>query len=143
MNEKFHKKVALESALFRAIERHEFLVHYQPLLDIRSNGSSAWKRWCIVAVAGIWLGAAYRVYPGGGGDGMILAIGEFVLRTACYDAKSWQDRGFPPLKVAVNISPIQFKKTDLVQVVTSVLHEPALSRNIWNWRSRRRWRCMM
>jgi diguanylate cyclase len=126
MNELFHKKVALESALSRAIERNEFLLHYQQQLDIRSNeiiGVEALVRWQSPELG---LVPPVDFIPLAEETGSILAIGEFVLRTACQDTKSWLDRGFPPLKVSVNISPMQFKKTDLVRVVTSILEETGL-----------------
>lgn len=127
MNDIIHKKVALENALYRAIERKEFLVYYQPLLNLSSNeiiGVEALVRWQSPELG---LVPPADFIPLAEETGLIIAIGEFVLRTACRDAKDWQDNGFTPMKVTVNISPVQFKKIDLVELVASVLHDTGLA----------------
>ena len=59
--------------------------------------------------------------------GLIVPLGEWVLNQACRQAKAWEDQGLPPLTIAVNVSPVQFLKTDLVESVTRILTETGLS----------------
>ena len=67
-----------------------------------------------------------RFIPAAEDSGMIAPIGEFVLRTACAQAKAWQEAGLPPLRMAVNLSPRQFWQPDLLDVVRSALSESGM-----------------
>ena len=102
MNERAVERLNLESAMRVALEREEFVLHYQPQLDIRSGqiiGVEALIRWQHPA----WGCRAGPVHSGGRGDGLIEPLGEWTLLTACRQARAWQLAGFPPLKIAVNI----------------------------------------
>jgi diguanylate cyclase (GGDEF)-like protein/PAS domain S-box-containing protein len=99
------ERVALESDLRHALERHEFLLHYQPKVDIGSSrivGMEALVRW---QQPGKPLIPPVQFIPLAEETGLIVPIGEWVLRTACLQNKAWQDQGLPRLRVAVNLSP--------------------------------------
>jgi EAL domain-containing protein (putative c-di-GMP-specific phosphodiesterase class I) len=61
--------------------------------------------------------------------GLILPIGEWVLRTACAQSKAWQDEGFDPLQVSVNLSPRQFKQPNLLEVITGIINDTKIDSN--------------
>jgi EAL domain-containing protein (putative c-di-GMP-specific phosphodiesterase class I) len=66
-------------------------------------------------------------------SGLIVPIGEWVLRTACSQARKWQDEGIPAVPVAVNVSAVQFRQEGFCELVRRVLHETGLAPNILNW----------
>ncbi|MDG0792477.1 EAL domain-containing protein [Cohnella ginsengisoli] len=116
----------LVEALSRAIDQDQFLVYYQPHLDIRTGrivGTEALLRWRhpergIVAPSDF--------IPAAEASKLILPIGEWVLRTACAQNKAWQDQGAGPLTIAVNLSPRQFEQDHVVDMVGRVLADTGL-----------------
>jgi diguanylate cyclase (GGDEF)-like protein/PAS domain S-box-containing protein len=126
MNEHTLERLALENALRRAIERDEFLLHYQPKLNIGSGvvcGMEALVRW---QRPGKGLVPPAQFIPLAEETGLIVPIGKWVLRTACARNKAWQDAGLPPLRIAVNLSARQFAQETLVEDVAEVLRETGL-----------------
>ncbi len=120
------ERLALESDLRRALERNEFVLHYQPKVDIRSGhiiGMEALVRWQHPTKGLI---PPMQFIPLAEETGLIVPIGEWVLRTACARNKSWQEQGLPPLCIAVNLSARQFTNEYLVQDVLRVLNETGL-----------------
>jgi diguanylate cyclase (GGDEF)-like protein/PAS domain S-box-containing protein len=120
------ERVALESDLRHALERKEFLLHYQPKIDIGSNrivGMEALVRW---QQPGKELIPPAQFIPLAEETGLIVPIGEWVLKTACLQNKAWQDRGLPRLRIAVNLSPRQFAYESLLTDVARVLNETGL-----------------
>jgi diguanylate cyclase (GGDEF)-like protein/PAS domain S-box-containing protein len=118
--------LALESSLRRALERNEFVLHYQPKIDIRSGriiGMEALVRWQHPTRGLI---PPKQFIPLAEETGLIVPIGEWVLRTACAQNKSWQEQGLPPLRIAVNLSARQFNHENLLQDVARVLNETGL-----------------
>jgi len=116
----------VESSLHHALEREEFIVYYQPQVDIKTGrivSSEALIRWQCPGRGLInpaeFIGMAERT-------GLIVPIGEWVLRTACSQNKAWQDAGLPPLLVAVNLSAHQFQQENLVKMVELVLKETGM-----------------
>lgn len=125
-NEHALKRLAFESSLRRAVEREEFVVHYQPQVLTDSCeiiGVEALVRWQHPELG---LVSPAEFIPLAEDTGLIVQIGEWVLRTACAQTKAWQDAGFPQLRVAVNLSPRQFRHADLVAMVRSTLAETRL-----------------
>jgi EAL domain-containing protein (putative c-di-GMP-specific phosphodiesterase class I) len=121
------KRLTLENSLRRALERSEFEVYYQPVLDINTKkivGMEALLRWHHPEL-GVVQPAEF--IPLAEDTGMILPIGEWVLRTACTQSKLWQEAGFAPLSVAVNLSARQFEQQNLVEVVARILQETGLN----------------
>jgi predicted signal transduction protein with EAL and GGDEF domain len=126
MNTRAIAAAALDNALREAIEQEQFTLFYQPQVETRSGrivGAEALLRWRQpgrgIVGPGEFLAHAEE-------NGMILRINEWVLKAACREAKSWQRPGQPPLRVSVNLSPIQFRKQSVPLLVTSVLAETGL-----------------
>ena len=117
MNTRALEAAALDSALREAIEKQQFTLYYQPQVDIRSGrvvGAEALLRWRRpdrgIVAPGEFLARAEE-------NGLIVPINEWVLREACREAKTWQRPGAPPLRVSVNLSPIQFRKQNVPLLV--------------------------
>jgi diguanylate cyclase len=127
MNAHGKGRLAMESALYRALEKEEFLLHYQPQFDLSGNrmtGMEALIRWRHPESGMISPGTFIPMLET---TGLIVPIGEWILRTACAQNRQWQDAGLPPVCVAVNLSAIQFRQPGLVQTVRKVLQETGLS----------------
>lgn len=126
MNAKAFERLAMENNLRRALEREEFVIHYQPKFNINTGkiiGMEALVRWQ-TPDRGLVLPGEF--IPIAEETGLIVPIGEWVLRTACAQNKAWQDAGFLPVRVAVNLSARQFQLQNLVETVSRVLKETGL-----------------
>ncbi|WP_137171970.1 EAL domain-containing protein [Massilia sp. HP4] len=126
MNEESLERVRIESALRNALERDEFVLHYQPQVDLKSGqvvGMEALIRWNHPELGMVppvrFVGVAEET-------GLIVQIGAWVMRTACAQNKAWQDAGFPRLRVAVNLSARQFGAPDLLHSLESALQDTGL-----------------
>lgn len=123
MNILAFRRMEMEISLRRALERQEFEVYYQPKLDTGSkkiNGMEALVRWHHPVLGFI---SPNEFIPLAEETGLILPLGEWVLRTACLQIKEWNDEGFPPLKVAVNLSARQFQQQNLFEVISKIIEE--------------------
>lgn len=123
------ERMALENQLRRAIERQEFVVYYQPRVDVATGkilGAEALVRWRHPE-----LGLVYpdRFVPIAEETGLIVPISEWVLKTACAQNKAWQDAGLPPIDVAVNISARQFQRKNTLSQIKSILKDSGLDPN--------------
>lgn len=117
------ERIALESRLRRAIEQGDLRVFYQPQMDIingRIVGAEALVRWQD-PVEGLI--PPFRFIPIAEETGLIIAIGEWVLRETCRQGRAWLDAGLPSLTLAVNVSPHQFRRGDICALVAKVLSE--------------------
>lgn len=126
MNETISKKMQLENGLRKALERDEFKLLYQPKVDVQSRkwkGAEALIRWQHPVLGNI---SPAEFIPMAEETGLIIPIGEWVLREACRQNKTWQQAGFPPLRMAVNISSRQFQQIDLIDVIQKTLKETGL-----------------
>jgi len=129
MHELATSRLALESNLRRAIQNEEFLVHYQPRVSVDSltiTGIEALVRW---QHPHLGLISPSEFIPLAEDTGLIVPIGEWVLRTACLQGRRWLDQGFAPVRIAVNISARQFHDQDLAQTVIRILEETGLPPN--------------
>ena len=127
MSAEIVRRVSTESDLRHALEREEFVVHYQPQLDRETwqiTGAEALIRWNH-PVRGLVAPAEFISVAED--TGLIVPIGEWVLRAACRDNKAWQDAGWPPLTVTVNLSALQFQQSNLVEMIAGVLRETNLA----------------
>jgi predicted signal transduction protein with EAL and GGDEF domain/DNA-binding response OmpR family regulator len=118
--------VKLEVGLRRALQNDELYLLYQPQLDVRSSeivGVEALVRWRH-AERGIVSPSEF--IPLAEETGLIVPIGEWVLRTACSQARHWQKLARRPVRMAVNLSAKQFKDENLSQIVLSALHDTGL-----------------
>jgi diguanylate cyclase (GGDEF)-like protein/PAS domain S-box-containing protein len=119
-------RLALERSLHHAFEREEFVVHYQPMVEIASGrmvGAEALVRWMHPEHG---LMKPDDFVPIAEECQVIIPLGEWVLRTACRQMKRWHDAGHGPLRVAVNLSPRQFQQRDLIAMIERVLVETGL-----------------
>ena len=126
MNARIHEKLALQQELRNALVRSEFILHYQPQVDLRSGR--------IFAAEGLirWqhpthgLLSPIKFIPTAEETGLIVQIGDWVLHEACRQNKAWQDQGLPPVTVCVNVSARQFREKNLITRVVSALRESGL-----------------
>jgi diguanylate cyclase (GGDEF)-like protein len=127
MNERVNERLSLEHALRRALERREFLLHYQQKNDLRSGaiiGAEALVRWNHPE----WgLVRPARFIPLAEETGLIVPLGEWVLHEACRQAREWLDHGLRPGVVSVNLSVRQFRQEGLVRTVSRILEETRLN----------------
>ncbi|CAH1385843.1 EAL domain-containing response regulator [Candidatus Nitrotoga sp. M5] len=126
MNAKALGRITLENCMRQAVMRQEFLLHYQPRVDLVSGeitGMEALVRWQH-PVQGLLYPNTF--IPVAEESGLIVPLGEWVLRTACEQNKAWQLAGLKPVNIAVNLSARQFKQQDLVEIVTRILKETEL-----------------
>jgi diguanylate cyclase (GGDEF)-like protein len=126
MDARAFERLTLETGLRRAIERDELVVHYQPRVDISTGklvGIEALVRWRHpdqgLVAPGQFIALAEET-------GLIVPIGNWVLRQACSQNRAWQQAGLNPLRVSVNISSVQFRQPDLFEVVARTLVETGL-----------------
>ncbi len=126
MNAKAVERLSLESRLRQAVANDELELHFQPFIDLRTAellGAEALIRWRHPELGLIPPG---EFIPIAELSGLIVPIGEWVLRTACAEARKWHAKGFGRLTVSVNLSSRQFQQTDLVSQVTHALEETGL-----------------
>jgi diguanylate cyclase (GGDEF)-like protein/PAS domain S-box-containing protein len=120
------RRSRLESCLKHAMESDQFEIYYQPQLSLRTGkvvGAEALVRWRSPQF-GLMTPAGFLALAEE--NGMILKLGQWVLRRACTQAMAWQKEGWPALRVAVNISPVQLFRGELAETVEQVLLETGL-----------------
>ncbi len=126
MNARSLNRLELENGLRRALERGEFVLHYQPQVNLRNGeiiGVEALVRWQHPERG---LVAPAEFIPLAEETGLIVPLGEWVLRSACSQNKAWQDAGLPPVTMAVNLSARQLAAQNVVQFAGKVLRETGL-----------------
>lgn len=123
---KSRENLELEMDLYRAVELGELSLHYQPQFNLSTGefiGNEALIRWNHPIRGMI---SPLQFIPIAEETGLIISIGEWVLRTACVQNKTWQLDGYPPMMISVNLSSRQFLQTNLVEVVEKILAETEL-----------------
>ena len=126
LNDRAARRLELETGLRQALERQEFILHYQPLVDMKTGrilGMEALLRWRHPEFGLI---PPLDFIPLAEETGLIIPIGQWVLKTACAQTKAWQDAGFPTLQVAVNLSSKQLRDKNLIDVVKLALKEAGI-----------------
>jgi diguanylate cyclase (GGDEF)-like protein/PAS domain S-box-containing protein len=126
MNARAVERQSIEAGLHHALARREFELHYQPKVDLETGaltGAEALIRWGHPE-RGLMLPKDF--VPIAEDSGLILPIGQWVLREACRQARAWIDEGRPPMAVAVNVSVAEFRDARFVEHVRSVLRENGL-----------------
>jgi diguanylate cyclase (GGDEF)-like protein/PAS domain S-box-containing protein len=119
-------RLSIEASLHHALEREELVVHYQPIIDLATHeivGAEALVRWQHpengLMAPDDFIHIAEEC-------GLIVPMGEWVLRTSCAQMKQWHDDGHARLRIAVNLSPRQFQQRDLPAMIERVLHDTLL-----------------
>jgi diguanylate cyclase (GGDEF)-like protein/PAS domain S-box-containing protein len=123
------RRSRLESSLQHAMESKEFELFYQPQLSLRTGkvvGAEALVRWRNPQL-GLMSPAGFLALTEE--TGLILELGQWVLRKACTQAMVWQNEGWPALRIAVNISPVEIVRGELIETVEQVLLETGLQAN--------------
>lgn len=126
MNVSITKQLNMVNSLRHAFEKEELVIYYQPKVDIKTGrviGMEALVRWQHPELGLI---SPEEFIPVAEETGLIVPIGEWVMRTACAQNKAWQDAGFPPLRVAVNLSARQFQDKSLINTISGILKETGL-----------------
>lgn len=126
MGQRSMERLVIENRLRFAVERNELELHYQPQVELASGqvrGVEALLRWHSPEL-GMVMPADF--IPLAEETGLIVPIGEWVLRTACRQMKAWVDGGVPLTRMAVNLSPRQFRQAGLEQTVVSALQDAGL-----------------
>jgi diguanylate cyclase (GGDEF)-like protein len=126
MNAVALQRFTIEGQLRGALERNEFTLEYQPQFDVRSGGVSGMEallRWSNAELGAV---PPAEFIPVAEETGLILAIGEWVLRSACRQAKAWQDEGLPIGRMAVNVSGRQFALVEFPNQVAEILQSTGL-----------------
>jgi diguanylate cyclase (GGDEF)-like protein len=119
-------RLKLEGLLQTALAKNEFSLHYQPQFDLstgRISGIEALLRWNNSELGPV---GPDEFIPVAEEIGVILPIGEWVLRNACRQARIWQQNGFPDMRIGVNVSCLQFTQPNFVALVADVLKEAGL-----------------
>lgn len=126
MTERARKRLMLETGLRQALERGEFVLYYQPQVDVRTGnlvGAEALLRW---QRPGVGMVFPHEIIPLAEEVGLIVPIGEWALWAACSQASLWQQAGQDSVRVAVNISARQFREHDFLRVLANVLEDTGL-----------------
>jgi len=120
------ERLTLENSLQHALDKEELFLVYQPQADIATGkiiGLEALLRWQHPELGLVPPDKFIRIAEN---CGLIVPIGEWVLRTACSQARKWQEEGLPPVRVAINVSAVQFRRQGFPEQVRRVLHETGL-----------------
>jgi diguanylate cyclase (GGDEF)-like protein/PAS domain S-box-containing protein len=126
MNRRVMRRVALESSLRRGMENREFFLHYQPLWDLKESrilGVEALLRWQSPELGPLM---PSEFIPFAEGSGQIIPLGEWALRAACIQAREWAVAGLGELKMAVNISGLQFRQPGFMEMVGKIIRETGI-----------------
>lgn len=126
MNIRSKEILFLEGALRQGLEQEQFVLHYQPQIDLASGqvvGAEALVRWCHPTLGMVPPGDFISLAEE---TGLIVPLGEWILRTACHQIKKWNDGNGTPVRVAVNISARQFQEPDFIDKVDLILLETGI-----------------
>ena len=127
MNAQVVERLTLENSLRLALDKKELFLVYQPQMDIatgRITGLEALLRWQHPDLGLVPPDRFIRIAEN---SGLIVPIGEWVVRTACRQARKWQDEGLPAVSVAVNVSAVQFRQEGFCELIRRALHETGLA----------------
>lgn len=125
-DDKIHRRILLEQGLRKAIELNQLLLYYQPQVNLKTGeivGVEALLRW---EHPELGLISPMEFIPLAEETGLIIPIGNWVVQKACEQASAWEKSGLP-IKVAVNVSPIQFEDKSFIENIEKALHDNTLS----------------
>ncbi|WP_246551773.1 putative bifunctional diguanylate cyclase/phosphodiesterase [Geobacter hydrogenophilus] len=124
------KRLLLETSLRKALDNREFRVYYQPKVDIVSKRITAMEALIRWEHPILGLVSPGEFIPLAEETGLIIPIGEWVLRTACFQNREWARQGIPPMRVAVNLSGYQFQQKNLLETIRDILDETGLTADL-------------
>lgn len=124
------KRLLLETSMRKALDNGEFRVYYQPKVDIASKRITAMEALLRWQHPTLGLVSPSEFIPLAEETGLIVPIGEWVLRTACLQNRAWLEMGLPPMKVAVNLSGYQFQQRNLLGMIRTVLADTGLDADL-------------
>ncbi|GFE58654.1 EAL domain-containing protein [Geobacter sp. AOG1] len=127
MNAQTSKRLAMETNLRKAMERQEFFLNYQPKVNVKTGRVVSFEALIRWRNPELGLVEPKQFIPLAEETGLIVQLGEWVLRTACAQNRAWQDANYPSMRVAVNFSPRQFQILRLADMVEKVLAETNLA----------------
>ena len=127
VNTSMQENLHLISSLREAIDQEEFVLHYQPIMNLATGalvGAEALVRWqnpkLGLVAPGLFIATAEK-------SGLIVELGQWVMEEACRQMRAWQDAGAPPLTMAVNLSPVQFRRGGVEAVIERALKHSGLN----------------
>jgi diguanylate cyclase (GGDEF)-like protein/PAS domain S-box-containing protein len=123
LDQQTYRKLEIENELRKAVNRKEFTLHYQPIINLSTNrieGVEALIRWHNEKLGAVSPG---EFIPIAEETGLIVPIGEWVLQTACRQLKRWEQDGIMPLTVSVNLSIRQFYQPNLISVIKTIVND--------------------
>lgn len=132
LHQEITEKSILRSDLRWAIQNNQLLLHYQPQIDLKSgeiSGVEALVRWQHPEYGMI---SPAQFIPLAEETGFIVSIGKWVLETACFQAKKWQEKGIPPMPVSINVSPREFRQPSFIEQVKDTLTNSGLEARYLN-----------
>lgn len=127
MNARAFAVISLEQSMRQGLERGEFVLHYQPQIDLATGcvvASEALLRWRRPDIGMVSPAQFIAIAEE---TGLIVPIGDWVIREACRQNRAWRDAGLPPIRVSVNVSALQFRQADLPNKIAAVLKETGLT----------------
>jgi diguanylate cyclase (GGDEF)-like protein/PAS domain S-box-containing protein len=126
MTRRTHERLSLESELRYALEREELSLFFQPQVDLKTGeiaGAEALLRW---NNRNLGVVSPTTFIPVAEQSGLIVPIGEWVLRAVCLQNRAWQDAGLGMIPIAVNLSAIQFRRNDMARIISDILTQSGL-----------------
>lgn len=126
MNDEISKKVNMEIEMRKAFEENQFTLHYQPQVDLKSGciiGTEALIRWKHPQKGFI---EPWEFIPIAEKTGFIISLGKWIARTACKQNKLWQDEGYKPIYMCINVSAVQLVQPDFAEMIKNVLYDTKL-----------------
>jgi EAL domain-containing protein (putative c-di-GMP-specific phosphodiesterase class I) len=122
--------MAIENRLREAVDKDELLLQYQPLVELETGKIAGLEALCRWQSAEMGLVSPGTFIPIAERSGLIIPIGEWVVRTACLQNKKWQEAGLPAVPVAVNISARQLQQSDFVEMIELILDDTDLESHL-------------
>lgn len=127
MNARVLERLAMETSLRKALEQDEFILHYQPILSLRTGEVRAVEALLRWNKPGEGMVSPVQFIPIAEESGLIVPLGEWVLRQACHELMQWSARGIEGFRVSVNVSAAQFKKRGFDALVADALRDSGMS----------------